>query len=262
MLSNRDFFVQLKQMSTVIVAIILRETKTRFGKNKLGYLWAIIEPCSYILIFLYIRSALHMRIPFGENLFLFIISGLLTYRMFKSVTGRALNAISANQALLTYPQVKPLDTVIARIILEITTMLVVFFVFFSLLNLFSKVSIIHYPERFAGAISATILLSLGVGLFNAVLATLSPSWERIWGLCSLPLLILSGIFYIPKSLPPAAQSILQWNPVLNCIEWMRSAIYLDYDPLLSRSYVVWFALIAILVGLILERYFRYYLVRQ
>lgn len=259
---NERFLMQLAKMRNVIVAIILRETKTRFGKNKLGYLWAIIEPCSYILIFLLIRSAMHMNIPFGENLFVFILSGLLVYRMFKSVTSRALNAISANQTLLTYPQVKPLDAILARICLEIATMLVVFFLFFFLLSLFSDSSIIQYPDRFAAAILATVFLSLGVGIFNAVLATLFPSWERLWGLLNLPMLILSGIFYIPKSLPPSVQAILQWNPVLNCVEWIRFAIYLDYDPLLNRSYVICFGVISILIGLLLERYYRYYMVQQ
>lgn len=259
---NERFLMKLAIMRNVIVAIILRETKTRFGKNKLGYLWAIIEPCSYILIFLMIRSVVHMNIPFGENLFLFILSGLLVFRMFKSVTSRALNAISANQALLTYPQVKPIDAILARICLEVATMLVVFFIFFLLLNILSNTSVIQYPDRFAVAILATVFLSFGVGIFNAVLATLLPSWERLWGLFSLPMLILSGIFYIPKSLPPSAQAILQWNPVLNCVEWMRFSIYLDYDPLLNRNYVIWFSLICILFGLLLDRYYRYYMVQQ
>lgn len=38
------FLRGLKVMWRVQVAVLLRETKTRFGKNKLGYLWAFVEP--------------------------------------------------------------------------------------------------------------------------------------------------------------------------------------------------------------------------
>ena len=33
----------------VIRAIILRETRVRFGRKRLGYLWALLEPMLHIL---------------------------------------------------------------------------------------------------------------------------------------------------------------------------------------------------------------------
>ena len=35
----------------VIQALILRETRTRFGDHQLGFLWAFIEPLLWILMF-------------------------------------------------------------------------------------------------------------------------------------------------------------------------------------------------------------------
>lgn len=257
-----DLLHGLNISQRVIIAIILRETKTRFGKNKLGYLWAIIEPSAYVALLLFIRDKMHASIPFGENLFLFLLTGILVYRVFISVAGRALNAISANHALLTYPLVKPLDTIFARIILEIITMLIVLTIFFLLLSVFSNYTIIHHPQRFAFAICALMFLSTGVGVLNAVVSVILPTWERFWGLIKFPLLILSGVFYIPKSMPPMVQNILVWNPILNCVEWIRSASYLDYDPLLDKSYVLWFSSICLCLGLVLERKYRNTLVRS
>lgn len=258
----KDLKLGLMNMQRVIVAIILRETKTRFGKNKLGYLWALIEPSAYIALLIFIRKSLHATIPFGENLYLFILTGILVYRIFISVAGRATNAISANQSLLTYPLVKPIDTISARIILEVLTMLVVISVFFIMLSVFSESKIIHSPHIFFEAIIAIMFLSASVGVFNAVLSILVPAWERIWGLLKFPLLVLSGIFYIPKSMPPLLQQILSWNPVLNCVEWIRFGSYLDYDPILSRSYVIWFAIISLTFGLTIEKIYRNKLVQS
>lgn len=256
------FLRSLQTMSRVVTAIILRETKTRFGKYKMGYLWALIEPSSYVAILLFIRNEMHTAIPFGQNLFLFLLTGILVYRVFISIAGRAINSISANKALLTYPLVKPLDPVIARIVLEILTMSIIGTIFFTLLSMFSDVEIMHYPNIFAEAILAVMLLGASVGVFNAILSCIFPSWERIWSLLKFPLLFLSGIFYIPRSMPPLVQSIISWNPVLHCVEWLRYGSYLDYDPLLDKSYVIWFALVVLVLGLLLERIYRNSIVRS
>ena len=168
----------------------------------------------------------------------------------------------SDKALLTYPLVKPVDAIIARILLEILTMLVVLTVFFTLLSVFSNYKIIHTPHIFLQAVFATILLSAGVGVFNAVFSMIVPAWERLWGLIKLPLLILSGIFYIPKSMPPIVQDIIYWNPLLHCVEWLRHGAYLDYDPMLNRSFVIWFSLSFLTAGLFLERIYRHTLVRS
>ncbi|MGH6763325.1 MAG: ABC transporter permease [Phyllobacterium sp.] len=245
----------------VIVAVVLRETKTRFGQNKLGYLWAIIEPVAYVAILLFIRSHLHSSIPFGENLFVFFITGILVYRTVMAIAGRTMKAITANSALLTYPLVKPMDTVLARIILEALTMLFVFGVFFVFLAFVSEHEVIHYPSRFAAAIAAAIFLGAGVGTFNAVVSVLFPVWERLWSILGFPLLMLSGIFYLPHKLPPAAQNVLYLNPILHCVEWLRYATYLDYAPMLNRSYVIGFAVVSMTVGMLLERVYRFSVVR-
>jgi len=251
----------LKVMLRVITAIILRETKTRFGKNKIGYLWAIIEPISYVAILLFVRHYLHSKIPFGENLYLFFLTGILTYRLFIAIASRTMQAITANQSLLTYPLVKPTDTIFARIILETLTMLVVFAIFFCFLIYLTQGTVIHYPGRFGAAIAATIVLAAGVGTFNSVAVMLFPFWERFWNIIKFPLLIGSGVFYMPSSLPPSAQKILAYNPVLNCIEWLRFGTYLDYNPVLNGFYVLGFALVFLVAGLSMERLYRNTLVR-
>ena len=41
----------------VVHALLLRETKTRFGANQLGYLWALIEPSLVIAMFAIVYGA-------------------------------------------------------------------------------------------------------------------------------------------------------------------------------------------------------------
>lgn len=240
----------------VIVAIIMRETQTRFGKNKLGYIWALLEPMAYVTIFLLIRNVISQGVPFGDSMILFVLSGLLCFRAFSSVASRGLKAVEANKALFNYPMVKPMDAIFARIILEALTMAVVFVIFFSFMHMISDRHIIAHPERFGEGLSAFLVLTTGVAVFNGAVNAVLPSWERVFSMIRLPLLLLSGVFYVPKSLPMELHAYLNWNPLLHCVEWIRVGMYLDYDPMLSKAYVLTFGLIAFVLGMLIERVYR------
>lgn len=247
---------QFKTFLRVLYALIMREGITRFGRNQLGYLWAFIEPAAYVLIFVFGRAALRDRIPFGDSIVLFVLTGLMTFRIASSIANRAKSAISGNEALLAYPLVKTLDLVIARILLEAATMVTLFLIFLAGVAVFGGVRIQMNLESFVQALGATVLLGTGLGVFNAVIGRLLPLWERLWGLISMPLFITAGIFFLPGSLPPEIMRVLWWNPFLHCVEWMRDAVYLDYDPMLSRPYLLGVSLTALFIGLFANRYFQ------
>lgn len=248
---------QLNLTVRVWVALVLRESKTRFGRNKLGFLWALIEPLAYVAIFLVVRGGLRDRVPFGQDISLFLISGMLTYRTFNAIASRGLGAIVSNLALIAYPPVKPLDVIMARVILETLTMYVVWVITLSLLSAFVEGDVVTNHARLAAALAGVAYLGLSVATLNGVLAVLWPTWERIWGLSRLPIFFTSGIFFLPGAMPPTMQTIIAWNPVMHSVEWVRSAIYLTYDPLLSIPYLLGFSTIALCIALVLERSYRY-----
>jgi capsular polysaccharide transport system permease protein len=196
------FATQMGRMSRVITAMMLREVKTRFGRQRFGFVLVIVEPILFLFGFLALRLVLETHIPFGQNLALFILTGMLVFRAFTSIVSRSLSAITANRALLAYPPVKPVDIILARILLEIMVFFIVWVIFFTLLAATSQQKVIVHADRFAEAVAALILLSTSVGMFNAVMAALSPAWERVWPFVRLPLLFFSGIFYVPILTPP------------------------------------------------------------
>jgi capsular polysaccharide transport system permease protein len=251
------FSSQLGVAARVVTAMILRETRTRFGRNKFGFIWLLLEPMAYVVFVVAVRSFIENRIPFGQNLLLFILSGILTFRMFSAIASRGLSAITANKALLAYPPVKPFDAIVARLVLETIIMFIIWIIFYSLLSIVSEEKVIINYVKFAEALGALCFLSFGVGTFNAVVATLLPTYERIWGVIRFPLLILSGVFYVPALSPPAMQAVIGWNPILHCVEWVRTAVYLTYDPLLDKSYVFVIGALFLVTALLLERAYRH-----
>jgi capsular polysaccharide transport system permease protein len=191
-----------------------------------------------------------------------MVSGLLVVRAFTSMAGQLLNAISANKALLTYPPVKPIDLVLGRAALEIGITLFVWAVFFALANVYIENKVLYHPERAFAAFFLSMWLGFCVGYFNAVVSNLFLMWTKVWGILRLPLLLCSGVFYVPILMPPGIQDILAWNPVLHCVEMLRTAIYLTYEPLLSVNYVFWLGAILLLMATALERTYRHVLLNR
>ena len=196
---------QLRVTSRVVTAVVLRETKTRYGKTRVGYILAIIEPLAFVTIFLGMRAIIGRHVPFGESLILFVLAGLLVFRVFVAISGRVSSGISGNKALLAYPPVKVSDILFARLILEMLTMYFVVVLCFTALSFVSDRDVVVHPVRMAGAIGAVTLLSFGVGVLNATLTVLLPVWGVIFNLLRIPLLIASGIFYFPSRCPTGSK---------------------------------------------------------
>jgi tetratricopeptide (TPR) repeat protein len=64
----------------VVRALIIRETRTRFGDARLGYGWALIEPVLHVVtLSLAFAALMHGRPPIGRQFFIFYYSGLIRY---------------------------------------------------------------------------------------------------------------------------------------------------------------------------------------
>ncbi len=241
----------------VIGALILRETRSAFGTTQLGYLWAILMPAASVAVMVVIFTSMGRQPPFGSSLALFFATGVLTLEHYRKLSDSLMAALGANKALLTYPPIKELDVLFARAILISVTYAVILILFLSGLMAFDLAEFPSYPEHVFIAFLATAFLGFGMGIFNAVVASLWDSWKRIEKILTRPLFFVSGIFYIPSQLPPKAQEILQWNPVLHLVEWMRSGYYPNYEStVLTKTYPIVAALLLTFLGLVGERLYR------
>jgi capsular polysaccharide transport system permease protein len=106
----------------------------------------------------------------------------------------------------------------------------------------------------AVAFAGAALLGLGVGAVNCVLFGLFPTWANVWSVLTKPLFLLSGIFFLFETAPPAFQSILWWNPLVHVIGVMRTGFYGSYRAdFASLPYVFGVALTLFVVGAYLLR---------
>src|SRR5262249_42831471 len=145
----------------------------------------------------------------------------------------------------------------ARGLLEVMTDIVVAVI---LLLGFGAIGLAALPDDLwvpSIALLVTAAFGCGIGFINAVVTAFIRSWEKAYNQLTRVLYFVSGIFYVPAMMPDWARDALAWNPLLHAIDWFRAGFFRNYQPhWLDRSYLAMLAVVALLVGLGLERGLR------
>jgi len=241
----------------VVLALILREMTTRYGRTPGGYVWALLEPLGGVLILALGFSLIVHRPPLGTSFMLFYATGLMPFGLFQKVSQATTKSLRFSRPLLSYPAVSWIDTVVARFLLNTLTELTVSYILLSLILLTTDSHSVIAIWPILIAMSMAALFGLAVGCMNAVLTGFYPTWESIWSILTRPLFIISGILMLYETLPRNAQDLLWWNPLLHIIGEMRRGFYPMYDAnYVSRIYVLLVSLALLTFALLLLRRFH------
>lgn len=250
---TKGFFAQLH----VINALILRETRTRFGKHSLGYIWAFLPPLTQIGLFLFMFSFGGRTPPSKMDPMGFLCTGFLTYFVFTGTLGKAQSAVQSNLALLYFPQVHPLDLVAARCLLESVTLTMVFFFLMLLNTLYTQHLPLDSALQTLSGLGLAAMLGTAIGLCFSSICLVIPTFEHLISPILRPLFWISGLFFSTHELPGYLREIFLWNPVLHVVEITRDGWYKSYDSVyFSYNYVLMWILGAAFCGLSFERLTR------
>ena len=215
----------LKTHLRVISAFIMREVATRYGRSPGGYIWAFLEPIAYIFMMSLLMSAFGRMPAEGESFMLFYATGYLSYSFYKMMEGYLTSSISANKSLFSYPVVAPIDAFIARFILQgATSVLVTFVIITAALVQMRHVPSLNWPQILEAILFAWIMAA-GVALINIVLFAMFPLYQKIFDIVTRPLLLLSGVFYVPADMPHPMSDIFLHNPITHIIILFREGFY-------------------------------------
>ena len=236
-----------------VLALMLREMQTTYGKNPGGYAWALLEPIGGIAILAIVLTVIRLRVPgLGTNLPLFLASGLLMLTMFLALSSRISQCVMFSKPLLFYPGVRYLDAILARFLLNvITQVLVVYIVISGIVFLYDLRLVLRMEWIFIASV-LTWLFALGVGVMNSFLIGMAPVWQQVWGIVTRPLVLVSTIFYTFETIPLAWRDVLWWNPLVHVVAFMRRGLYPTYDAdWASWVYVAAFGASLLGLGLLL-----------
>ena len=256
-MAAHDLVEPLTIQGRVLLALMLREARTRYGRQRVGYLWALIEPMLHIALFYAIFRYTLRVVPLGQSLPMFLATGLATYVGFANVLNRTQGGFASNEALLAYPVVSVMDVFLGRALLELATWITVIVI---ILGALISSGLDPLPHSVLTMISAIFLLfgiGFGVGTLVGIVAQFFPVVDN---LISIPFRILyftSGVFFLPDAFPPAVRDVLAWNPVLQGITLFRMGYYGNYNShMLDLKYLVLWSAISVLAAFLVERLAR------
>lgn len=241
----------------VVTSLVVRETRTRFGDSKFGYAWALVQPMTVIAFFVLMFAIGRTRPTNGMDIIGFFATGLLGYDVVTNPIDRASAALAGNQALMVYPQVKPLDLVIARVSLEAITISAVFGIIMIANGLWiGRVHVDDLFEVLEGFLLGT-WLGGALGLVFCALNVISTWAERLRGIVMRPLFFVSGVFFTANGLPVMVRDVVRWNPILHVVELVRGGWYGTYESTVaSPRYLLIWCVATTAFGLLLEQSVR------
>ena len=223
----------------VVDALVYRELRTRVSDVKGGFLGVLVQPLGLVAIWVIFLSSINAHRGGSLNVVLFLGSGTVLFTVFSQIAARSITAMEANEALLFYKPVKPIDTVIARTITEtglytccllvicIGTWVVLDKVYMSNLGLFF----------FTIILAACIGFSTGLIFMTA--SHLMPAFKQAAFWIPRILWFLSGVPFQYWVFPPSTRIFFVWNPLMHIIELNRKSMSDDYfTPDANLEYAV------------------------
>jgi len=238
---------------SVIRALFLRELDMRIYSGQSGIIWTFLEPFLQVFLFVYIRVVIkeHTGAVSLYNYAVFMASGFVVFNIFRKVLSSSIGAFSANRGLFSYKQVKPIDTIISRVLVEVFLISCVILIFLILGVLLSIDNVVPKDILmvFLGIIWF-IIFSFSIGLLMGIGNFFYMSIGKFMNVLSFILLIFSAVFFSLSSIPPTAQEILLYNPLVHFME-MIHGFYINEldDRYVDYIYMLYWTITPLFIGL-------------
>jgi capsular polysaccharide transport system permease protein len=209
----------------VVYACMMREVITRFGRHNLGVLWLIAEPMLFTVGVATVWYALRLNHASDIPIVAFAITGYSSVLAWRNCASRCSMAIAANRALLFHRNVRVLDILLTRSILEIGGATGSFFL---LIAIFASLELTYLP-RDPLTVAAGWLLLCWFGLALGVLIGASTGYsevvEKIWTPAAYLLFPLSGAAFMVEWLPESTRPYVLAFPMVHGVEMVRDGYF-------------------------------------
>jgi capsular polysaccharide transport system permease protein len=248
----------------VVFALLLREIKTRFGGRWTGYLWVFGIPIAKLAVYVLLNVFFRNRVPRqGYDFVVWLFIGMIPFDIFRDLWNHLTHAVTSNLALFGYRQVKPMDTFIARAILDVSIAVILYSGMAFGMSLFGYAPMTPAdPLGFFVVVFVAILIGFGLGLCTAMFTNLLPRFDVFAGLLAAPLTLFSGVMFQLNNLPEYVLSWFRLNPLLHVVELGRQYFLGGYKPVNGCNlwYPLLFAVCLIALGMSMYRVRRRQLV--
>lgn len=188
-------------------------------------MWLFVEPMMFTGGVTVMYSYLHAT--YAVPIATFIVTGYSVILQWRNGVNRCAMAIEPNRSLLFHRNVKVIDFLLSRQILEIAGATISFVTISSILIFFGVMS---PPQDILLLICGWLMLSwfvIGLGCLIGALSEYSEAVDRVWHTMTYLMLPFSGLFFMVDWLPTYLQKWAVWFPLINATEMVRGGYFGD-----------------------------------
>ncbi len=222
----------------VVFALYLRELRTRFGDHRLGYLWVVLEPLVHIGTLLVVFGLLSARTMPNISFPVFLASGVAPWLLFSNTVTRCMVAMASNRGLMGFSPVKPIDTVITRMLVELIMFVSVAIVLAAIAWWLGFPVQIQNPLLLVFLVLSLLVFSGAIGLILAIATNRRPDVGKFVPAVMRPLYFASGIFFMLATLPGNLREWALMNPLAHWLDLIRVAIFSNYPAASGSLWVI------------------------
>lgn len=220
----------------VIHALMIRELNTRYGRQNIGFLWIMAEPLLFAGLVAAIWRVWKGSEEHGVGIVAFVVTGYIPITLFRHGVSRSAAVFTANSSLMYHQQIKILDFILVRFIIEMLGGMMAYLFIATLLIAFDAFPVPADIGLFIAGWMAYALFSLSVCFVIAPLSEMSEVIEKFIPVTTYIMIPFSGLFTMAAWLTPGAREFLLFSPFVNAMEMMRKGIWGDS---ITAYYNVW-----------------------
>jgi len=209
----------------VISALMIRELVTRFGRENIGFLWMMAEPLLFAVLVGFVWRMIKGPEEYGITIFAFVASGYIPLTFFRSSVNRSIRVFSVNGSLLYHRQIKVLDFIFVRTLIEAIGGMMAFVFIAVVFGAFGEFPL---PQDLGALIFGWFLYCLftfSLCLVLAPLSEMSDVLEKLVPVTTYVMIPFSGTFNMTAWLTPEMQHVMYWSPFVHAMELMRHGIF-------------------------------------
>ena len=239
----RRFFKDLKRYKNYILYATWAELKTEVINSHLGFLWMILEPMAFMLIYTFIAI-----VVFNSNVQyfpIFVFIGLSIWNFFNKMVTVSVKLVSNNRDTVTKVYLPKFVLILIKMGVNLFKMFVSFLLVFVFMLIY-KVPISLNILWFIPIIITVIIFTFGVCTFILHFGVFAEDLSNLVNIGLRFLFYLTGVFFdLSTKIHDVVYRtiLLDLNPLANLIYNMRNILIYKSSPV-GMWMLIWF-----LVGL-------------
>lgn len=247
----------------IVTALILREMLTRYGRHNIGFLWLFVEPMVFTigvtLVWTAFRNVHGSDLPIAA----FAVTGYSSVLVWRNIPSRSIGAIEPNLSLMYHRNVKALDILVARILLEVLGVGVSFFV---LSIFFSAIGWVSAPENPYLVLEGWLALAwfgMAMGMFLGAFSLRSELVDKFFHPFTYLMFPFSGAAWLAEAAPATMRPYLMYVPMIHGVEWVRDGFFgSHFTAMYSPMYLISWNMVLTFFGLVELRNAKRHIVPQ